>query len=89
MSLFGPEDDNEDEVANATPTPTVAVPAVDYHTLDRNKPRENDDIGDKQVFMPFTMRVYCLFFLYSYDVTSSYDHRCTRVGQSEGSGWIV
>jgi hypothetical protein len=70
-TLFGSEDDNEDEVAKAPPTPTVAVPAADYYTLDANKPWNNADNNNDQSFTPFMMRVFCLFFLYLYDVTSN------------------
>ena len=63
MSLFGSEDNNEDEVTKATQTSTVGAPSVDYpsgdlHTLVRDQPCENDDINNEQVFTPFTMRVY-------------------------------
>ena len=92
MSLFGSEDDNKNELVKATQTPTVAALAADYNILVRDKPWENDDIDNEQVSTPFTMRVYCSFFPYSYDVTSDVNlatiigaHVLAKVKEADGS----
>ena len=51
-----------------------------------------DDTNDKQVFKPFTTRVYCLFFPYSYNLTSGVNlatitaaHVLAKVKEADGS----
>ena len=68
--LFGPEDNNEDKVAKAPPTPTVVTPSAGYYILNANKTWDNADNNVDQFFTPFMMRVFCSFFPYLYDVTN-------------------
>ena len=53
----------------------------------------NDDINDEQVFTPFTHSVPCLFFPYSYNVSSDVDLATITAAhildKSEGSGYTI
>ena len=72
-NLFGVDnDDDEDKVSKVPQTPTIGGTA-NYHTLVWNTPWVNDDIKNEKVFTPFAITVYCLFFSYTYNVTSDID----------------